>query len=377
MSHSQGEAVVILQTSPLAGYRARAGEIDEAVARVLRSGYYLLGPETAAFEAEFAAYAGVSHGVGASSGTDALHLALTACGIGPGDEVMTVSHTAVATVAAIDLCGAKPVLVDIDPRSFTLDPARLEAARTERTRAVVPVHLYGQAADLDPIMDFCRRGSLRLIEDCAQAHGALYRGRRVGSFGDAGVFSFYPTKNLGAIGDGGMAVTADPALAAEMRALRQYGWKQTRYVSEVPGWNGRIDELQAAILRVKLRGLDADNDRRRALAAIYAERLADIPGLTLPREMPYGRGVFHQYVVRCARRDALGDALRAGGIQTLVHYPCPVHLQPAYAGRNLASGPMTETENAAREVLSLPMYPELTAAEAERTAEAVRAALAP
>jgi dTDP-4-amino-4,6-dideoxygalactose transaminase len=362
---------VIPQTSPLASYQAKAEEIDAAVAKVLHSGHYLLGPETEAFEKEFAAYVGAAHGIGAGSGTEALHLALSACGIGPGDEVITVSHTAVATVAAIDLCGAKPVLVDIDPRNFNLEPARLEAACTDHTRAVVRVHLYGQAADLDPVLAFCREHGLRLIEDCAQAHGALYGGRRVGSFGDAAAFSFYPTKNLGAIGDGGMAVTSDAALAAEMRSLRQYGWKQQRYISEQPGWNGRIDELQAAILRVKLRGLEADNERRCALAAIYTDTLTGVPGLELPREQAGKGSVWHQYVIRSARRDALADALRADGIQTLVHYPMPIHLQPAYAERGLAVGPMRETERAAPEVLSLPMYPELGTAQVERVAQAV------
>ncbi len=362
----------IPQTSPLASYQAHAAEIDAAVQRVLRDGRYLLGPETEEFEAEFAAYIGTAHCLGAASGTEALHLALRACGIGPGAEVITVAHTAVATVAAIELCGAQPVLVDIAPGSFQLDPAGLRAALTPRTRAVVLVHLYGQPADIDAVSAFCRHHGLRLIEDCAQAHGALYRDRRVGSFGDAAAFSFYPTKNLGAIGDGGAVVTNDPDLAATMRALRQYGWREQRYVSAEPGWNARLDELQAAILRVKLRTLDADNARRRALAAVYTAGLRGLPALILPSQHPGSTSVCHQYVIRCAARDALAAHLLAAGIHTLIHYPVPIHRQPAYTAHPLNSSPMPETDRAAQEVLSLPMYPELPLAEAERVVAATK-----
>jgi dTDP-4-amino-4,6-dideoxygalactose transaminase len=367
----------ILQTSPLAGYTVRAEEIEAAVRRVLRSGRYLLGPETEAFEAEFAGYIGVAHCLSAASGTEALHLALRACGIGPGDEVITVSHTAVATVAAIDLCGAQPVLVEIEAGGFQLQPAALEAALGSRTRAVVLVHLYGQPADLAAVADFCQRHGLRLIEDCAQAHGALYDNQRVGSFGDAAAFSFYPTKNLAALGDGGAVMTNDPAIAATVRALRQYGWREQRYVSAEPGWNARLDELQAAILRVKLRTLDADNDRRRAVASVYSAALANIQELTLPAELPGRRSVYHQYVVRCASRDRLAEHLRTAGIQTLVHYPVPVHRQPAYADRGLAAGPLPETDRAAAEVLSLPMYPELSVEDAQAVASEVAAFFRP
>ena len=361
----------IPQANPLAAYQENAAAIDAAIARVLASGRYLLGPETEAFEAEFAAWAGVRECVSAGSGTEALHLALRACGVGPGDEVITVSHTAVATVSAVELCGARPVLVDIEAGSFNLDPARLDGARTERTRAVVPVHLYGQAANLAPVVEFCGRHGLRLVEDCSQAHGALYEGRMVGTFGDAAAFSFYPTKNLGALGDGGAATTNDPALADNMRALRQYGWRGRRYVSEDAGWNGRMDELQAAVLRVKLRTLHADNDRRRAIAAQYGESLAGLRGITLPLEQPGRRSVWHQYVVRCAgnTRDAVAAGLLAGGVQTLVHYPVPIHLQPAYANRGLAVGPMKETERAAGEVLSLPIFPQLASEAVARVCE--------
>ncbi len=363
---------VIVQTSPLASYQARAGEIEEAIGQVLRGGRYLLGPETEAFEAEFAAYVGVAHGVSAASGTEALHLALRACGIGPGDEVITVAHTAVATVSAIDLCGAQPVLVDIDPAGFGMNPAHLESALTGRTRAVMPVHLYGQAMDLAPLLAFRERHGLCLIEDCSQAHGALYHGKKVGGFGDAAAFSFYPTKNLGAIGDGGAAVTNRADLAGTLRALRQYGWRAQRYVSEEPGWNARLDELQAAVLRVKLRTLDEDNERRGALAALYSEGLANVPGLTLPTERPGHRSVWHQYVIRHAQRDALAEHLRMNHIHTLVHYPVPIHRQPAYAARGLTPGALPETEAAAREVLSLPLYPELLQHQAEQVVKVIK-----
>lgn len=364
---------MIPQANPRAQYKSHQQEIDQAIARVLDRGRYILGEETAAFEREFAAYLGVRFGIGVGSGTEAIHLALRACGVGPGDEVITVSHTAAATVAAIELCGATPVLVDIDPRAFTLDPARLPAAITPRTKAILPVHLYGQSADLEPILDIAHRAGVRVIEDCAQSHGATYRGKRTGAWGDMACFSFYPTKNLGAIGDGGLVATDDPQLAENARLLREYGWRQ-RYVSEIGGWNTRLDELQAAILRVKLRALDADNARRRHLASLYDELLADSP-VSTPQAMPYGQHVYHLYVVRSpsGRRDELQAFLRERGIGTLVHYPVPIHLQPAYRGRLGDVGTLPETERAAREILSLPMFPELTEAEVHQVAEAVRA----
>ena len=365
----------VAQTSPHAAYLAQKAEIDGAMARVLESGRYLLGPETEAFEAEFAAWVGVRQCVSAGSGTEALHLALRACGLGQGDEVITVSHTAVATVAAVELSGARPVLVDIEPGSFNLSPAALEKARTERTAAVMPVHLYGHPADLDPIVAFCQKYQLKLIEDCSQAHGATYNGRRVGTFGDAAAFSFYPTKNLGALGDGGAAVTNDPALADTMRALRQYGWRAQRYVSEEAGWNGRMDEIQAAVLRVKLRVLDVDTERRRALAAHYHSSLAGIEGLIRPVEAAGCGHVWHQYVIRSTgpgTRDRVAEQLREHGIHTLVHYPVPIHLQPAYRNRNLAAGSLASTEEAAAQVLSLPIYPQLTLTAANRVSEGLR-----
>lgn len=344
-------------------------ELDAAITGVLARGRFILGEEVAAFEQEFAAYCGVTQAVGVGSGTEALHLALAAAGIGPGDEVITVAHTAVATVAAIELTGAQPVLVDIDPVRYTLDPAQLTAALTPRTRAIIPVHLYGCPADLEPILTLARRHGLLVVEDCAQAHGACYQGRRVSGWGDMAAFSFYPTKNLGAYGDGGAVVTNDPQLAERVRLLRQYGW-QERYVSHLKGLNSRLDELQAAILRVKLRHLDEWNTARRAMAARYTERLAG-SGLGLPVAPPDTEPVYHLYVVRHPHRDALQAHLQARGIGTLVHYPVPVHLQPAYADLGYGPGCLPATEAAAREVLSLPLYPELGWGELDTVCDAV------
>ena len=334
---------------------------------MLESGRYILGEEVDAFEREFASYIGVRDAVGVGSGTEALHLALAACGIGRGDEVITVAHTAVATVAAIELAGAAPVFVDIEPDYFTLNPERLEAAITSKTKAIVPVHIYGQPADLDAINSLAKRHGLRVIEDCAQAHGATYRKRKVGAWGDIACFSFYPTKNLGAIGDGGAITTNDPHLAESVRYLREYGWVE-RNVSAIPGWNSRLDELQAAILRVKLQFLDGDNERRRKIADLYDELLAG-SDLILPRRREDATHVFHLYVVRSTERDDLLARLRANGVGAAIHYPAPVHLQPAYRGR-LAAHDVANTEHIATEILSLPIYPELTDAEVERVAAA-------
>jgi dTDP-4-amino-4,6-dideoxygalactose transaminase len=276
----------------------------------------------------------------------------------------------VATVSAIDLCGATPVLVDIDPRFFTLDPVHLETAITPRTRAIIPVHLYGQAADLRPILDIARRFGLRVIEDCAQAHGAIYEGRRVGAWGDMAVFSFYPTKNLGAIGDGGLVATNDGHLAEGVRLLREYGWRE-RYISNIPGWNSRLDELQAAILRVKLRYLDEENAHRRRLALLYHERLADTPA-QVPKERAGSQHVYHLYVIRNSQRDDLSAFLRGYGVGTLIHYPASIHRQPAYAQRVCVVGSLAESDRAACEVLSLPLYPELGVVAINRIAGLVR-----
>lgn len=350
-------------------YLSIRAEIDSAVAAALESGWYVLGAQVRAFEEEFSAYCGVAHGVGVGSGTEALHIALAALDLPPGSEVITTAHTAVATVAAIEMAGLRPVFADIDPATYTLAPEKIEAAITPRTRAILPVHIYGQMCDVAPIMEIARRHSLRLVEDCAQAHGATYRGRRAGSLGDVAAFSFYPTKNLNAAGDGGMIVTDDPALAERARLLRQYGWKE-HYLSSIRGLNSRLDELQAAILRVKLRHLDRWNERRRELAHLY-DRLLSESGLVLPAAPPYVGHVYHLYVVRCAGREALRERLKAHGVSSLVHYPVPVHLQPAYADLGYGPGSLPQTERAAAEILSLPLYPEMTEAMVRRVAECI------
>jgi dTDP-4-amino-4,6-dideoxygalactose transaminase len=352
-------------------YQNLQTEIDAAVARVLASGTFILDREVRAFETEFASYCGCSYGMGVSSGTAALHLALRAAGIGPGDEVVTVSHTAVATVAAIDLCGARPVLVDIDPQRYTMSPERFEAAITPRTRAVIPVHLYGCPAELTPILEIARRRNIFVIEDCAQAHGATYRGKRVGGWGDIAAFSFYPTKNLGAYGDGGALVTNDPSLAKRVILLRQYGW-QERYISSLKGLNSRLDELQAAILRVKLGSLDAWNARRQQLAHLYNELLQGYD-LTLPSQPADAGHVYHQYVIRHAQRDRLKAFLFERGVYTYIHYPLPVHLQPGYKDLGYARGDLPATEMAAEQVLSLPMYPEMSEDSVREVSQAVGA----
>ena len=366
---------MIAQTDPKAAYLAQRTAIDAAIQRVLDGGRYILGEEVAAFEREFAAYIGARHAIAVASGTDALVLALKAIAVGPADYVATVAHTAVATVAAIELAGARPLLLDIDPASCTLDPAALErvlAAPPGRIAAIVPVHLYGLPADLDAILPLARRYGARVIEDCAQSHGARLGTARTGALGDLAAFSFYPTKNLGALGDGGLVTTADDGLAERLRGLREYGWRE-RYVSDVAGMNSRLDEIQAAVLRVKLSALDADNERRAAIAAAYDHGLAGMT-LTLPGRRAGASHVFYQYVVRSARRDALRAGLAARGIGTNIHYPVPVHLQPAYRGRvALAPSGLRESERAAREVLSLPLYPQLAAAVVAETIAAVKA----
>ena len=365
----------IPQTDPRAGYHEHQPAIDAAVARVLESGWYILGREAEAFEARFAGFVGVAHGIGCGNGTDAIELALRACGIGAGDLVFTVSHTAVATVAAIERAGATPVLVDIEDGGFCMDPAALERAVKAppkgRPAAVVPVHLYGEAAALDDIGAIARVHGLRLIEDAAQCHGAVYRGRMTGSIGDFGCFSFYPTKNLGALGDAGGLVTDNGELAVAAREIREYGWRD-RYVSAVPGINTRLDPLQAAILNAKLDSLDADNARRQAIAARYDAGLAGLP-VALPRPRTGGSHVFHQYVVRTAKRDRLREHLRQAQIGTGIHYPLPVHLHPAYLGRVPAGpGGLCRSEKAAREILSLPMFPQLDDAAVERVIAEIR-----
>jgi dTDP-4-amino-4,6-dideoxygalactose transaminase len=361
---------MILCSNPKAQYLAHQAGIDAAIQRVLASGYYVLGTEVKAFESEFAAYATSKHCVGVGSGTEALHVAIRALGIGPGDEVITTAHTAVATVSAIELAGATPVFADIDPKYFTLDPALVERAISPATKAIIAVHLYGQPVDLTAFSELARRRGLKLIEDCAQAHGALHQGRKVGSVGDIAAFSCYPTKNLGAIGDGGMIVTNDDALATRCRLLREYGWAE-RYVSHISGFNSRLDELQAAILRVKLPALDADNQKRRDIAARYDAELRGLP-IELPARRPETEHVFHLYVLRAQNRDRLQEHLKAAGVGALIHYPVPIHLQKAYLGKVRGGESLPETERAAREVLSLPMYPELSEAEVGSVIQALR-----
>jgi dTDP-4-amino-4,6-dideoxygalactose transaminase len=349
-------------------------EIDAAIARVLDSGQYILGQEVAAFEQDFASFLGVRYAVGAASGTDSLHLALRACGIGSGDSVITVSHTAVATVAAIELVGATPLLVDIDPATFTMDPNYLEDAIKNQSigqlKAIVPVHLYGHPADIPSILDIADRYGLYVIEDCAQSHGAELQGRKTGALGHIAAFSFYPTKNLAALGDGGIVVTNEEHLAERVRLLRQYGWRQ-RQLSEIAGINSRLDELQAAVLRVKLAYLEKENRKRQALAKIYDEALL-ATSLILPTCNPRASHVYHQYVVRSECRDPLREFLREKKIGTLIHYPVPIHHQPAYQGRLRCNGSLANTEKVVQEILSLPIYPELSDSKIEFIADAIR-----
>jgi dTDP-4-amino-4,6-dideoxygalactose transaminase len=357
----------IPQMDPGAGYRAQAVAIDAAVARVLASGWYVLGPEVAAFEAAFAEQFGLGHAVGVASGTDALTLALHALGVGPGDRVATVAHTAVATVAAIELAGAEPVLVDIDPGAMTLDPVALERTldASPGIRAVVPVHLYGLPADMPAIVAIARRHGVLIVEDCAQAHGARIGDQAVGSFGDAAAFSFYPTKNLGCFGDGGLVTTQDPSLAQRLRELREYGWR-VRYVSETRGFNSRLDELQAAILAARLPHLETGNARRRAIAERYRSALRDV-GVRFQTLRSGAVSAAHQFVIAHPQRDEILDRLRQAGVGVGIHYPVPVHRQPAYEGRVAqGAGGLAATERAAHEVLSLPLYPELSDQAVER-----------
>jgi len=355
-----------------AQYNSIKNEIDRAIAGVLESSQFILGREVADFEAEFAAYCGAAHGIGVNSGTSALHLALLAADVGPGDEVITVPFTFVASVATICYTGARPVFVDIDADTYTMDVAQVAAAVTPRTKAILPVHLYGQSAGMDPLLEIARQQGIVVIEDAAQAHGAEYRGRRVGSIGEIGCFSFYPTKNLGAFGEAGAVVTNNPAHAQRIRLLRDWGAGR-KYEHLLRGYNYRMEGLQGAILRVKLRHLEAWIEARRAHAAKYARLLAN-RDLRLPAEMPYARHVYNTYTICTLRRGQLQKELHAAGVQTAIHYPIPVHLQPAYADLGYAAGAFPIAERAAQEVLSLPMYPELTAEQMAIVAEACAAA---
>ena len=372
----------ILQTNPKEGYLYLQNEIDNAIHRVLDSGSYILGNEVLSFEKEFAKYIGADFAIGVGNGTDALELALRVLGIDNNDIVITVSHTSVATIAAIELVNAQPLLIDIDPLSLTMDPNRLEetikavisgrySEYSGRLKAIIPVHLYGQPADMDSIMQIAKHYNLYIIEDCAQAHGASINSIKVGSIGNIGTFSFYPTKNLGALGDGGAIVTDNPYFAEKIRMLREYGWKE-RYISSEVGMNTRLDELQAAILRVKLQYLDNDNEKRKIIAEMYYNKLNHLQ-LRLPVSMNNVEHVYHQYVIQSFKRNSLQDYLKREGIATSVHYPTPIHMQPAYASRlPIGIGGLEKTENVCKEILSLPIYPQMSNAKVNKVIEAIK-----
>ena len=354
-------------------YRSIKPEIDAAVLRVLDSTQFILGEEVTAFEREFAAYCGTTDAIGVNSGTSALHLALLAAGVGPGNEVITVPFTFVATAAAIVYAGAKPVFVDIDPETFNMAPEAIERAITPRTKAIMPVHLYGHPADMDPILDVAKRRGLVVIEDAAQAHGADYKGRRCGSMGQTGCFSFYPGKNLGAYGEGGAVVTSDPGLARKIRVLRSWG-EERRYEHAVKGFNYRMDGIQGAILGVKMKHLDPWTEARRALAATYQRLLAGSPA-SAPKVRQDVRHVYHQYAVRLEQRDRWRAHLADRGIQTAVHYPVPLHLQPAYRDLGYRAGDFPVAEAVSREILSLPFFPEMTDQQVQEVAGVIREGL--
>ena len=353
-----------------AQYHSIKAEIDAAIERTLETSQFILGSEVAAFEEEFAAFCHASYAIGVNSGTSALHLAMLAVGIGPGDEVITVPFTFVATVAAIDYAGARPVFVDIEPVTYTIDVGKIEAAITPRTKAIVPVHLYGHSADMDPIMEIARRHNLLVIEDAAQAHAAEYKGRRVGSIGDLGCFSFYPTKSLGAYGEGGAVVTNDADYKKTIRLLRDWGQDQ-RYNHALKGYNYRMEGFQGAILRVKLRHLEAWTEARRANARMYDQLLAG-SGIETPVARPDARHVYCVYAVRTPQRDAVRAALAERDIQSAVHYPVPIHLLAAWADLGYSRGDFPVAEKMAQEELSLPMYAELTPAQMESVVSAAR-----
>jgi len=368
----------VFQTDPKAAYLAHRQEIDAAISRVLESGWYVLGSEVEAFEFEFARFVGVSDAIGVASGTDGIELILRALGIGRGDLVITVSHTAVATVAGIELAESTPILVDVDPETFNLDTATLQLTietilakpALGRLKAIMPVHLYGRPVDMATIMQIADRYNLYVVEDCSQAHGAVTSNKQVGSWGHAAAYSLYPTKNLGAIGDAGIVVTSESALAEEMRSMRQYGWKE-RYISAVPGMNSRLDPLQAAILRVKLQYLATENQRRAEIAATYRQNLSHT-NFIHPTEPKDGVHVYHQYVLRTPQRDELRKFLSDRGIGTLIHYPAPVHLQPAYRDRlPISIQGLANTERIMSEIVSLPMHPYLNNLEVEQVCDTI------
>ena len=345
-------------------------EIDEAIQRVIDNTAFIMGKEVERFEEEFARYCNVKYAIGTSSGTTALHLALIACGVGVGDEVITVPNTFIATTEVISQCGARVMFVDINEDSYNLNVDKLEAAITSKTKSIIPVHLYGQPSDLAPIIDIAKRYNLKVIEDVAQAHGAEYKGQKAGTFGDVGCFSFYPAKNLGAFGDAGMIITNNNEIAEKVSMLRNHG-RLSKYEHLVEGYNYRLDALQAAILGVKLKYLDEWTDKRRRNAALYNELLQDTEAIT-PKEMDYAKHVYHLYVIRTTMRDKLQEWLESNDVSTGIHYPIPLHLQKAYAYLGYQRGDFPVTEVCADRILSLPMFPELSAGQIERVAELVR-----
>ncbi len=366
---------MIYQSNPKANYISHKTEIDRAIKQVLESGWYILGNEVLSFEQEFAQNMDIAHAVGVASGTDALELALRTCGIGQGDFVVTVSHTAVATAAAIARTGAKPLFVDIEPNTFTMAPQFLkELLRTwkyKKPKAVIPVHLYGQAANMPEILDISHQYNLFVIEDCAQAHGATCHGRKVGTWGDLACFSFYPTKNLGALGDGGIVTTNDKKLAEKLMWLREYGWRE-RYISDITGGiNSRLDELQAAILRVKLPHLNTENELRRQIAKVYNNILSQNECIILPKITNGNQSVYHQYVIQVKERDALRSYLKDQSIGTSIHYPKPIHQQDAFSDKHLCPLPLLSTEKVVSHILSLPIYPELEISKCEKVAQQI------
>ena len=360
---------MILCANPSAQFDSYQIEIEEAVLSVMRGNRYVLGEEVASLEKEFADYIGTASAIGVANGTDAIELALRALDIGLGDEVITVSHTAVATIAAIEATGASAVLVDVESEYYTLNPNQLEEVFSDKTRAIIAVHLYGQSANLDAIMDFCQRNMIYLIEDASQAHGAKYNGKRLGSIGDVGCFSCYPTKNLGAIGDAGLITTKDADLAIKIRMLREYGWNNR--ISEYAGRNSRLDEIQAAVLRIKLKHLDSDNEKRRQLAKYYTDNLAESQ-VSTPVVRANVESVFHLFVLQVGQRQELLKYLLSNDIQAGVHYPVPVHLQPAYKGRISIASDMSVTEGLTDRIISLPMYPELSMQDAEKITNTIK-----
>jgi dTDP-4-amino-4,6-dideoxygalactose transaminase len=352
-------------------YQPLRGEIMPRIEQVLNGMNLFLGENVYRLEEEFASYCGTRHAVGVGSGTDAIHLALRAVGVGPGDEVITVSHTFFATAEAIVLAGGRPVFVDIDPETYTMNPSLIEGAITPRTKAIVPVHLYGQPVDMDPVLSIARKYGLAVVEDACQAHGAEYKGAKAGSLGDAAAFSFYYSKNLAAYGEGGMVVTKDREIATQVQMLRNHGAKE-RYQHDLLGMNARLDEVQAAILRVKLPHLDDWNAARRTWADEYSRRLSDLEEVVTPVAQPYAKHVFHLYVIRTPERDRLQRWLKSHGVSTGIHYPVPVHLQAACSGFGYSPGSLPETEAAVKEILSLPMFPELTIDEVTYVCQTIR-----